>query len=144
MKAGWVFCFSLPVVRADESLELLGKSHIFPNHLLQKGIVFMIYHYLGYFCIVVGDVKLLVVVFDTFAKNLKARHAVVSENEPKLESAEPFAQRNLPVLEIIIITSCFTNHFLIHHHRCHCHCHHHKSVCLSSSSSCHKHCFIFQ
>ena len=46
LNAGKVFCFS-PVVRADESLELLGKSHIFLNHLLQRGIVFMIYHRVG-------------------------------------------------------------------------------------------------
>ena len=40
---------------------------------------------------------------DVFKKDLKARHAIVSEDKPKLESSEPFAQRDLPVLHIRII-----------------------------------------
>ena len=70
---------------------------------------------LGHFCILVifrSGAKLVVVVFYLFANDLKARNAVVSENEPKFESAEPFAQRNLPVLKIIFIASYFNNHFL--------------------------------
>ena len=63
--------------------------------------------------------KLFGIVFDTFAQNLKARHAVISENEPKLESAEPFAQGNLPVLKIIIITSYFNIFIIINLYTCH-------------------------
>ena len=35
-----------------------------------------------------------------FSKDLKTGHTVVSENEPKLQRSEPFAQRDLPVLFI--------------------------------------------
>ena len=37
-----------------------------------------------------------------FSKDLKTGHTVVSENEPKLQRSEPFAQRDLPVLFIIV------------------------------------------